>query len=465
MSGSSFLYLPRRIESLFSTRAALTSRQRWGRSTVPKRFLLAAMAAAICSLAGTVIDAGALRAGAGKIAITSAVDEFPYTAPRERPYVGIHDDVFARALVLDDGQRRVALVTVEVTKLPDPAGLVAAVAHELTVPTANVLIAATHTHNVPLVFFHEKEPNELQQREIERLTQGTIAAVRQASAHLRAARIGFGRGQAFVNVNNGEQAGLRSGYDPLGPSDKTVDVIRVEAIDGSPLALLVNYATHAEVMFRSATKDGGYEVSGDLPGAVSRLLESQPGAPVVLYTPAAEADQHTLFKSLQPAVSLPEVDEGAGGWALLDVQARRVADAVLQILSTVPAGATQAKIEAASIEVSCPGQHLHVDTVSHQIVIEETAPVSIPLSMIRVNDIVLGGVGGDVASVIGEHFRAASPLRQSTLISMANGGLGYLLADASYEHPGHAVMGSPLKPHCAENAIVDGLIQLIPSGH
>jgi hypothetical protein len=47
---------------------------------------------------------------------------------------------------------------------------------------------------------------------------------------------------------------------------------------------------------------------------------------------------------------------------------------------------------------------------------------------------------------------------------MANGSLGYLLTDASYEHPDHGVMGSPVKPHCAESAIVDGLVHLIKPG-
>jgi hypothetical protein len=410
----------------------------------------------------TGVHAGELRAGVGKVSITSSADEFPYTAPGERPYVGIHDDVFARALVLDDGQRRVAVVMVEVTRLPDPAGMVQTIAHELGAPEANVLVAATHTHNTPLVFFHDKEPNALQAREIARLNAGTLEAVRQANAQLQPARIAFGRGQAFVNVNNGELAALKSWYDPHGPSDKTLDVLRVQKLDGTPLALLVNYASHAEVMFRSATKDGGYEVSGDLPGAVSRLLESLPGAaPVVLYSPAAEGDQNTLFKSLQSAGRLPAMDEGAGGWTLLDVQARRLADAALEVLAGMPLGESQARIGVAASQASCPGQRLHVDQKSGQVTITDTAPVNIPLAMIRINDIVLAGVGGDVASGIGEKFKAASPVAHSTLISMANGSLGYLLTDASYEHPGHSVSGSPLKPHCAEPAIVDGLARLI----
>lgn len=406
--------------------------------------------------------AGTLRAGAAKVAITSTQDEFPYTAPHERTYVGIHDEVFARALVLDDGKQRAAIVLVEVTKLPDPAGIVKSVAHEIDAPEANVIVAATHTHNVPLVFFHEDVPNALQTREIERLTQGALHAVRDARAQLAPARIAFAKGQAWVNINNGEQAGLKTGYDADGPSDKTLAVVKVTKSDGSPLALLVNYASHAEVMFRSATRDGGYEVSGDLPGAVARLLEGQPdGAPVVLYSAGAEGDQTTLFKSLQPAGRLPAADEGTSGWALLDVQARRLAVAIMDLTSATPQGTQEVHMAGASAQPMCPGQRVHRDPVSGEASLEDAPPVAIPLSMIRINDIVLAGVGGDVASDIGRQFKAATRGVNSTLISMANGGLGYLLTDASYEHPGHGVMGSPLRAHCAAPTIVDGLVKMI----
>jgi hypothetical protein len=410
--------------------------------------------------------AGALRAGAAKVNITSSLEEFPYTAPRERPYVGIHDEVYARALVLDDGKQRAAIVMVEVTKLPDPESLVKSVAREINAPETNVIVAATHTHNVPLVFFHEDVPNALQSREIARLTQGAVQAVRDARAQLAPARVAFAGGQAWVNVNNGEQAGLKTGYDPQGSSDKTLAVVKVTKLDGSPLALLVNYATHAEVMFRSVTRDGGYEVSGDFPGAVSRLLEAQSeAAPIVLYTAAAEADQTTLFKSLQAAGRLPAADEGVAGWALLNIQARRLANVVMEIASAMPTGAQEAHIAAAVAQPVCPGQRVRRDPVSGEPSLEDAPPVAIPLSMIRVNDIVLAGVGGDVASDIGRQFKVASPSVHSALISMANGSLGYLLTDASYEHPGHGVMGSPVKSHCAAPAIVDGLVRLAKSGN
>ena len=418
--------------------------------------------ATLTSVHAPAAETGSLKAGAARVDITSAQDEFPHQARGERPFVGVHDSVYARALVLDDGTREVAIVVVDVTLIPRPQEISKAIAEELKIPEANVMLAATHTHNVPLVSYHGGQPDAVQVIETDRVERGTIEAARKAKENLRPARVGFARGEAWVNVNNGEQAGIKDGFDPHGPSDKSLDVLDVQGVDGASIALLVDYATHAEVMFRSVTRDNGYEVSGDLPGAVARILESQsPESPVVLFASGAAGDQLPIFKSLQSAGELPAVDEGAAGWALLDVQARRLANSVLHLTATIPPGDSRVTLSASTKMVECPGQHLRLNRETGKVEIEEKPPVQIPLSVIRINNIVLAGVAGDVGSEIGRKFKAASPLPDSTMVTMTSGSIGYILSDAGYDHPGHGIMGSPLKQGCAEKAVVQGLIDLI----
>jgi hypothetical protein len=416
------------------------------------------------ALAGHLLagERGTLHAGAAKVDITPAADEFPYINAGERPYLGVHDPVFARALVLDDGTREVAIIVLDVTMIPEPQKLSKALAEQLRIPETNLLLAATHTHNVPLVSYHGGEPNAQQAREIERVRRGALDAALQAKAKLQPARVAFGRGEAWVNINDGEQAGFKNAADPHGPSDKSLDVLEIQNAQGAPLALLVDYATHAEVMFRSVTRGDGYEVSGDLPGAVASLIEDQSAnAPVVLFASSAGADQLPLFKSLQPAGRLPGTDEGAAGWALLDVQARRLASSVLDAVASMPVATAQGSLRAASKTVNCPGQHLRPNRETGSFEVEEKPPVQIPLQVIRINNIVLAGVAGDVASEIGAKFKAALPSTDSTMITMTAGSVGYILGDANYLHPGHGVMGSPLKSGCAEHAVVQGLLDLI----
>jgi hypothetical protein len=417
------------------------------------------MAVIALAVAGTQVSAGDLRAGAARVPITPTPDEFPYVVYGEHDFVGVHDDTFVRALVLDDGSHRIAIISAEVTTIPNPGEVVSAVAQAAKLSPGNVMVLATHTHNVPLVFFHGERSTPTQQIEMQRLQKGAVDATVDAIAQLQPAQIGFARGQAFVNVNNGEQAGLATWYDPKGFSDKSLDVIRVQTRDGRPLALVLNYASHGEVMFRSVTRNGGYESSGDLPGAVSRILEAQSnGAPVVLFTAAAEGDQHPLFKSLQPAAQLPATDEGAAGWGLLDLIARRLSAAAIDTVATMDPGTASVSIGAAAGSAVCPGQHYVADRETHKVArIDETPPVTIPLVVFRINNILLDGVGADLASELGRAVRQASPSEHTSVMTMLAGAIGYVLPDASYVNPGHGAIGSPVKPGCARSAIIPAL--------
>ena len=320
-----------------------------------------------------------------------------------------------------------------------------------------------HTHNSLMVSYHGGQPDHVHQKEIDRIAAAIVEATQQAVKNLQPARIAFGRGEAYVNINNGEaiygEASMKGVNDPKGPSDKTLDVIRITNAKGEAIAAIVNYATHAEVMFRSATKNGGYEVSGDLPGAVSHILEGhKDGAPVVLFTSAAEADQLPLFKSLQPSSNLEASDEGALGWGLLDVQARRLASSVLDIVKTMPAGSSTGTVAAVSSSVTCPGKRREMPPEPQTNA--PIPPVVIPLSVFRLNDLTLASVAADLSTSIGMSMKSAAPDPHTTVITVAAGMVGYVLSDAAYLHPSHGVKGSTLAAGCAENALTQKLVEL-----
>lgn len=430
------------------------------------RFALSALACLplALGLGAASAHAGDLRAGAARLAITPPQAAFPIaspSSPNDKPFAGVHDDVFARALVLDDGATRLVLVSIENVNVPDPAAMVAALAQEAQVPPAHVLVFATHTHSNPLVFFHGDQPSPRQAEEIARTRSQAVAAVHAAVAALAPARIGFVRGKGWINVNNGEASNGAKTGDPLAPSDKALDLVRVTGADGKPLALLVDYATHAEVMFRSLTRPDGYEVSGDLPGAVSRLLEDNGTAPVVLYAAGAEGDQLTTYKSLQAQVpGLAEKDEGAAGWALLDVQARALSASVVATLATAPAPVGQVRLAAAAGAATCPGVKRHHDRETGADTVTPAGPVTIPLHLVRINDFALAGVGADLGTQIGQAVKAAFPGQRASVVTMTAGAVGYVLHDAAYQRLTHSVMGSPILPGCAPKAIVGGLLAL-----
>jgi hypothetical protein len=292
-------------------------------------------------------------------------------------------------------------------------------------------------------------------REIERLTQGAAEASRKAKTNLQPARVAFGRGAAYLNLNS---------EDPAGPSDKSLDVLRIDAADGSPIALLVDYGVPAGLVSNNYKESGGVLVSGDLSGATAHLLESQsPKAPIVLVASGSDGDQRSIMSAavLPKVGTVPAQDAGDGGWTILDMMARTLANSALAVASAMPPGTSDVKLSAAAKSLVCPGGRYRQDEKSREMRVEDKPPVPIPLNVIRINDIVLTGVGGNIAAQIGQKIKASSPSPQTTVIGGTVGSIGYILTDASYTSYTHSLGGTPIKAGCAEKGIVDGISELL----
>lgn len=417
-----------------------------------------------------------LMTTAARVDVTPPPDIFPYADRVQKPpFIDVHDPVFARALVLDDGKTQVAIVVIDCTTIPKPKVFNHDLAQELGIPESNLLLAASHTHSSLMVYYegdlpaYAGEADAAQAREIERIRQGAVGAVRQAKAQLRPARLAFGRGEAYLNVGNGgvtepgDPHHMAALGDPHAPSDKSLDVLRIQGLHGTPIALLLDYAVPSTVMLHAPSRDGDAEVSGDLFGMTAQLIEkASSNSPVVLFATGADGDQKPILRWARSRVgSVPQVNEGQAAWAILDVMAGYLANAALAVTDTMPEGTGDVKISAAAKTVICPGQKVRVDAKSGAATITDLPPIPIPLNVIRINDIVLAGVGGNVATPIGEKIKAVSPYPKTTLIGDTSGTVGYILTDAAYAHPGHGLAGSPLKSGCAEAAILQGLQEMM----
>ena len=206
--------------------------------------------------------ASPLRVGAAKVDVTPADSALP------KNYLGVLDRLYARAIVLDNGAARAALITVDAGGLSDAIwqAVTRQVETELRIPSANVLLTATHTHSVP-------GPPAAD------YAQKIVDAVRRAQQKLTPARVGYGTGESYINVNrqitDPKTGKWWEGPNREGPSDKTVAVLKFESLSGEPLAVYYNYAVHGVI---AGQLD---QVSGDIPGASSRYIEDSFGGSVV----------------------------------------------------------------------------------------------------------------------------------------------------------------------------------------
>jgi len=447
-------------------------------------FLLAALLALPClpAVAAQPANANAnapsaLRAGASRIDITPSPDKLP------QGFLGVLDHIYVRTLVVDDGRARAALVAIDAGGIPTALvdKVSARAASELSIPPAQLLISATHTHSVPF-------------RVDDRLEQTIVQGLKDAIARLRPARLAWGTGESYINVNRDridpKTRRWWEGPNTDGTSDKTVAVLRVETPTGEPIAVYANYAVHAVV---SGNLD---KVSGDIPGAVSRYVEeSLGGDAVALWTSGAAGDQNPIYfnqtyelrdiriadyakRGEDISNAMPPGGQGMDRnnprvQVLMRQQAQMVqtygqmlGEEVLHVmrerLETAPAAAPV--LRGAQATFTCPARK-RTDTgrAGFPGSYVDDGEVPIRLTALRLGDVYIGGVNGEVYNSIAQRLKREAPFKHVLMSTLTNGSAptGYIPSDEAFGRNVFTVLSSRLKPGCAESGIVDGLVKLM----
>ncbi len=247
-----------------------------------------------------------LRAGVARVTVTPPIGIPMMGFAGRGPAAGIHDDLTATALVLegpsahlgDDAQgagiSRLAIIACDLLFLrPEEVRAVRAATARLTdVPPEHVVIACSHTHYGPLT-----EPNRDEQApQVEAYLANLVHLLAGAVASARAAavpcRVGYGQGEVRIGINRRERlpdGRIILGQNPTGPVDPLVAVLRIDGVDGRPLAAVLNYACHPVSLGSQCT-----DFSADFPGTARRLVEEQTGA-MCLFLQGATGDINPLL--------------------------------------------------------------------------------------------------------------------------------------------------------------------------
>jgi len=231
--------------------------------------------------------AGTLHAGAARSVVN------PPLGTRQtgfrlfgNPVQAIESDLTATALVLSDGAAKVVVIAIDLSivgidlslrRLRPADEMRRRVADALGIPVAHVLLNTSHAHSgVALPDYMPDTPEQLALKERFRQTliAGLVDAATAADECLRPARLGCGWGESGIGVYRRETRGGRDvlGEVPDHPIDSSVGVIRVDDLDGDPIAVAFRYSCHPVTMGpRSAV------VSSDFPGTARRVVEASVG--------------------------------------------------------------------------------------------------------------------------------------------------------------------------------------------
>lgn len=231
-----------------------------------------------------------IRAGAATSNISPPLGVSLNGGMQDRTATHIHDELHARCLVLESGAVKLAIVVCDSCVLPETVlSRAKHLAHSHTgIPLDRMLISATHAHSAPTAAaVFQSEPD----RAYCEFLAGRISdGIRRAAHQLAPARVGWGVGREATQVFN-RRWRLQDGVplvdpfgrpdrvqmnppaaspkllEPAGPIDPEVGVLSVQRADGRPLALLANYSLH----YVGGTAGG--DVSADYYGAFADRVQ------------------------------------------------------------------------------------------------------------------------------------------------------------------------------------------------
>ena len=250
-------------------------------------------AAFLFALACPFLRGADLKAGVAKVDITPPVGTRMWGYfDRLGGAQGTWDPLYARILVLASGDTRLAYVDLDLGRTFGAASLESLrSAAKAAAGIDDVIVQATHTHAGPVIL--DDYPNGRPAWETEvlkRIAQAIGEAARQAVP----VRLGVGYGAAFIGYNrravgsDGSVSMLWSNTTkaPTYPVDPLVAVLRLDQMDGQPLAILVNYAAHP-VTFGS----DNLRYSADFPGVMCEMVEKAfGGKPLAFFVQGASGD-------------------------------------------------------------------------------------------------------------------------------------------------------------------------------
>jgi hypothetical protein len=428
-----------------------------------------------------------LRAGAARVDITPPVNpDYPPSGRFD------HEKLFIRAIVIDNGITRAVLIGADINNIYEDSYVNAApaIASELKCPVENILMSPTHTHSGRTA---GPPPEGGKLHDTKLVAEAIILAAREANSKLRPARIGFGTGAAYLNVNRdviSQDTRLwTQAANPDGPSDKTLAVILITDLNGSPVAGYMNYPMHPVNGYLSGI------TSADFPGAACRYIEKSFGDNMVMiYSQGASGDQNPLW--LRPGTNAlasksgieitgyelvretteaplregrvphgkldPEVAFNLERW--MDALGVLLGEETIRVMTSISNLSNEVNIWGKQEILTLPGRkRTNTGREGSPGEYEEGPDVKIRVGLLGIGDIALAGVNAEVYNIIAQKVKRLSPMSNTLMVSIANGKAesGYIIDDASYGRNTFQVLGNRVRPGFAEKEIVNTLTEII----
>ena len=353
---------------------------------------------------------------------------------------GVHDRIYHRIVMLDDGVTQFYLVSSDICEVsPSEYDQTAAILlKELGITPEHFWWSFTHTHSAPEVgvpglpeaFMGERYKHDVDTAYTNFVEQKLLEGIKQARKQLVKARLGVGWGHSNANINrraidvNGKAS---LGMNPDGPVDKRIGLIRIDKADGSPLVLISNYAIHG-----TALGGQNLQISGDVPGIVSEYVEEKTGVPV-LFINGAAGDIAPIYSTYP--------DFGSARLSQFKVL---LGDKIVEANKSISATTDTVQLFASKIVIETPRKENVAWPADLANYSREAGAgknlVKLPAGFLKINnDIAIWSLPVELFCEISNEIREKSPYAHTFYYGYTNGWLGYLPTADAFKHGGYEV--------------------------
>lgn len=413
---------------------------------------------ALLGFAGATLVEAEFRASAVKVDITPENSQWlvGYAARRS---TGVHDRIHHRVVAMDDGSTQVYIASSDFC-LFSP-GFYDEVAEELRkelgIEPRQFWWGLTHTHSGPEVgppdtykMLLGRSDHEWDREYTARVRKALVDAVREARQKLAPARLTAGTGMAMANINRRARdvdGKISLGLNPEGPVDRQIGLLRIDRPDGSPVALITNYAIHGTVMGPQ-----NLLISGDCPGVVADYVERKTGSTMLFLNGAAG--------NIAPIYSVYP-DPKAGHLSQFNVL---LGDRILEAVGALGPASSDVRLWAGEKTVETPLREdlTWPENLPRYLRKTEGGPplLRLPVRFMRINDTLVWGAPVEMFCDIAMRVRDESPFARTFFFGYTNGWFGYLPTAKGFEEGGYEPRTSPFTAR-VERDLLDVVLPFI----
>ena len=367
---------------------------------------------------------------------------------RKTPSTGVHDSLFASALFFSGAQNKALLISADIIGFP--FAFVDTVKKRIALKTGltadHILLIATHDHGGPAIHTYEDDLPQSNEDYIQTLKEKLVALAADAMKNPQPFSMGIGKGKCTMNINRRAvfaDGGVWLGRNPDGVCDHELDVLKFLDVNNNLIAVLINWPCHGTTMGQE-----NYKITGEWPASAAAYIRKHAGKNIVVaVTAGASANINTIYG---PGNDFNE-DEAMGyhvsneAWRLIDK------------IKTAPVKS----VKVVNSAMSFAGKKGWTNQFP-QASVPTGSNVDIHLTGLKLDDVVLCGISGELMTEMGLQVKKQSPFANTIIITHCNGLSGYICTDKAFTEGGYEPKVSHLMPG-VEQPLVNKFLQMIRS--